>query len=150
MAKKFPMRTWHLRRAFSLVEVTLALGIVSVSLLALIGLLPAGLGVLRESMEETARANIVQRVSAGLATADFASLSAGTLDFDAEGQPAAGDAEAVYRVSLQEADPSLPGMTKAGDVEQMQGHLKRIRIGIARADRENAPISWYAIQVAAR
>ncbi len=45
----------HMKKAifaFSLVEVTLALGIISVSLLSLIGLLPAGLGVLRESMDQ--------------------------------------------------------------------------------------------------
>lgn len=141
----------HAASAFSLVEVTLALGIVSVSLLSLIGLLPAGLGVLRESMDQTVHAQIVQRIASGLVTTDFASLGHGTLNFDQDGQLLDnGGASAQYRATLQESDPSLPGLTGEEDVAQMQGHLKRIRIGISRANIPNAPVVWYAVQVASR
>jgi uncharacterized protein (TIGR02598 family) len=135
--------------AFSLVEVTLALGIVSVSLLSLLGLLPAGLGVLRESMDQTVHAQIVQRIAAGVASSDFDAIENETLAFDQEGQLLANtkDSATLYSVTIQESAPSLPGLS---DVEQMQDHLKRIRIGISRANIPNAPVVWYAIQVAAR
>ncbi len=139
-------------KAFSLVEVTLALGIISVSLLSLIGLVPAGLGVLRESMDQTVHAQIVQRITAGLVSSDFASLGNETLAFDQEGQlmSNAGDSDARYRATIQETNPSMPGLTSQEDVAQMQDHLKRIRIGISRANVPNAPVAWYAIQVAVR
>jgi uncharacterized protein (TIGR02598 family) len=138
--------------AFSLVEVTLALGIVSVSLLSLIGLLPAGLGVLRESMDQTVHAQIVQRIAAGVVSSDFTSLGNETLAFDQEGQllKGAGDSSAQYQATIQQSNPSLPGVTSEEDVAQMQSHLTRIRIGISRAHIPNAPVVWYAIQVAAR
>lgn len=139
-------------KAFSLVEVTLALGVVSVSLLSLIGLMPAGLGVLRDSMDQTVHVQIVQRITAGLVSSDFASLGNETLTFDQEGQLIANaeDSVAQYKATIQEANPSMPGLTKQEDVAQMQDHLKRIRIGISRANVPNAPVVWYAIQVAVR
>ncbi|PTX94042.1 hypothetical protein DB345_21010 [Spartobacteria bacterium LR76] len=138
--------------AFSLVEVTLALGIVSVSLLSLIGLLPAGLGALRESMDQTVHAQILQRIAAGVSTSEFASLTGQTLTFDQEGQLLAGasDASARYTAKVQESTPSLPGLSADADIAQMQDHLKRIRIGITRSNVPNAQVVWYAIQVAAR
>lgn len=136
---------------FSLVEVTLAMGIIAVSLLSLIGLLPAGLGVLRESMEATIHAQIVQRIASGLSSADFDKLEDGEMSFDQEGQRVLTQgAAALYRVKIQGADPSLPGLTEDADVENMHNYLKRIRIGISRSNVSNAPVAWYAIQVAAR
>ncbi len=138
--------------AFSLVEVTLALGIISVSLLSLIGLLPAGLGVLRESMDQTVHAQIVQRIAAGVATSEFSSLTGQTLTFDQEGQLLGGtaDAGARYTAKIEASKPSLPGVSADADIAQMQDHLKRIRIGITRSNVPNAQVVWYAIQVAAR
>jgi len=138
--------------AFSLVEVTLALGIISVSLLSLIGLLPAGLGALRESMDQTVHAQIVQRIASGVATSEFSSITGQTLTFDQEGQLLVGsaDAGARYTAKIEESKPSLPGLSDDADVEQMQDHLKRIRIGITRSNVPNAQVVWYAIQVAAR
>jgi len=138
--------------AFSLVEVTLALGIISVSLLSLIGLLPAGLGALRESMDQTVHAQIVQRIAAGVSTSEFASLTGQTLTFDQEGQLLAGSTgvDARYTAKIEESKPSLPGVSADADVAQMQDHLKRIRIGITRSNVPNAQVVWYAIQVAAR
>jgi len=138
--------------AFSLVEVTLALGIVSVSLISLLGLLPAGLGVLRDSMDQTVHAQIVQRIASGLVTSDFAALSSETLSFDEEGQllQTIDDSGARYLATIQETAPSLPGLTSAEDVGRLHDHLKRVRIGISRANVPNAPVAWYAVQVAAR
>lgn len=149
---QFPRPPKRAASAFSLVEVTLALGIVSVSLLSLIGLLPAGLGVLRESMDQTVHAQIVQRIAAGVVVADFSSLGNDTLTFDQEGQllPGGSEGSAQYRATIQLSNPSLPGLTGEEDLTRMQDHLKRVRIGISRAHVPNAPVVWYAIQVAAR
>lgn len=51
---------------FSLVEVTLALGVAAVSLLVIFGLLPLGLQTNQRSIEETASADILSAVAADL------------------------------------------------------------------------------------
>ncbi len=58
----------HSRQGFSLVEVTLALGIAGFSLLAIFGLLPVGITSHRNALEQTA--------AAGIATGIFADLRA--------------------------------------------------------------------------
>lgn len=54
------------RHAFSLVEVTLALGIASFCLLALVGLLPVGIQATSDASEETQVTNLISEVVADL------------------------------------------------------------------------------------
>lgn len=149
MVRALPPKSPKLRPAgFSLVEVTLALGIVAVSLLSLIGLLPAGLGSLRSAMDQTVHAQVVQRVSAEVASADFASLTNTWLYFNEEGQLLAGTdlSTAYYSAQIKSDNPSMPGLTNSADLTKIQPYLKRIKIGISRANIPTAPVTWYAIQ----
>ncbi|XHR31154.1 MAG: Verru_Chthon cassette protein B [Chthoniobacteraceae bacterium] len=63
------------RDAFSLVEVTIALGIVAFSVLSLIGLLPGGLRTVRDSATETAISAIVRQMRAELNQASFSDVT---------------------------------------------------------------------------
>jgi uncharacterized protein (TIGR02598 family) len=56
------------RNAFSLVEVTMALGILSFALLAIIGLLNVGLGASRTAQIETMQSTIVRSILASVRT----------------------------------------------------------------------------------
>jgi len=60
--------TWRGRRhsGFSLIEVTLAMGVAAVSLLVIFSLLPIGLQTSQRSTEQTASADILSAVSADL------------------------------------------------------------------------------------
>jgi uncharacterized protein (TIGR02598 family) len=147
--KFFSPRFPSVPHGFSLVEITLALGIVSLSLVSLIGLLPAGLGVLRESMDQTVHAAIVQRVASGLTLAEFEKLESDTLYFDQEGQllDTSTDPEARYKVTILKGNPSLPGY--AEDDQNLGKQLTRLRIGISRADISDSPTVWHAVQIAA-
>ena len=49
--------------AFSLIEVTIALGIVAFAMVPIIGLVSTGMKSLRDSMDETVRGEIVRKVS---------------------------------------------------------------------------------------
>lgn len=51
------------RSGFSLIEVTIALGIVAFAIVPVIGLVSTGMKSLRDSMDETVRAEIVRKVS---------------------------------------------------------------------------------------
>jgi uncharacterized protein (TIGR02598 family) len=53
-------------QAFSLVEVTLALGIISFGLIAIMGLVPKGLGIVKESADEAVALNVLAAVSSDL------------------------------------------------------------------------------------
>src|ERR1700722_5171885 len=52
---------WN-RRGFSLVEITVALGIVSFALVAILALLPVGLGSARDSHEEAFAAQVLKSI----------------------------------------------------------------------------------------
>jgi type II secretory pathway pseudopilin PulG len=63
----FPLAFWRKRcAAFSLIEVTLALGIVSFCLLAVVGLLPVGLRSIKNANEQAGAANVVSGIADAL------------------------------------------------------------------------------------
>ena len=63
------------RWAFSLVEVVLALGVVGFAIVAILGVLPAGLQTSRGAQDETRAAQIAQSVFAALASQQFDAVS---------------------------------------------------------------------------
>lgn len=76
--------------AFSLVEVTLSLGILSFCMVAIMGLLPIALNVTRQSMDKNIQTRILQTVRADLLQMPFSEIAnAGedslTYAFDTEG-----------------------------------------------------------------
>lgn len=62
------------RSAFSLVEVTLAIGVMAFALLAIFGLLPTGMGVFRQALDTSVSSQIIQRVLNDARETDFAYL----------------------------------------------------------------------------
>ena len=71
--RKFQVSSFE--NAFSLVEVTLALGIASFCLLAVFGLLPTGINCNRASVEQTAAASLARAIVADLRATSHASNS---------------------------------------------------------------------------
>lgn len=111
-------RSKSLLRAFSLVEVTLALGIVAFAFTALLGMLPVGLNLFRSAADTSVTTRIVQKVSGDLQQADFDTVSLKEeriLYFDEQGSPAASAAKAIYwtRVNIFPS-AQLPGSEGAG------------------------------------
>lgn len=62
------------RTAFSLVEVVLAVGVISFAFVAILGLLPAGLHQFRQAMDTSVGAQIAQRVIQDCQLTDFDTL----------------------------------------------------------------------------
>lgn len=122
-------------RGFSLVEVTLALGITAFALLAVVGLLPVAIESGRNSIAKTEAAGLLSRVMAelphlaaldpgdpgaktealGLALGDLAQPSDQSLFFTREGAEVPGsDPRAVYRVSIRRgAVAPAPAVTRS-------------------------------------
>ncbi len=109
------------RFAFSLVEVALALGILSFALVGLMGILPVGLSTFHRSTDNSTGAQIAQRLINEAGQTDFSTL-VGTVAstpvvryFDNEGNelPAANKSQAVFNTNLVvtsgTAGTALPG-----------------------------------------
>jgi uncharacterized protein (TIGR02598 family) len=61
---------WFVHRGFSLVEVTLVIGIVSFALLAVVGLLPAGLQSVKNADDQSGAANTLHALAEALRSAE--------------------------------------------------------------------------------
>lgn len=106
------------RRAFSLVEVTLALGISSFALLTILGLMPTGLQTMRQAMDSTVESQIVREIRAKVQQTSFASLSSSFTDreffFSEAGTPTEKNAtDKRYTVKTSVEEPVYPGSQEA-------------------------------------
>ena len=95
-------------KAFSLVEVVIAIGIVSFAVVAILGLIPTGLNTLKDSTGETVRAQIVRSIAASALTANFSQLTTNNY-FDSDGQAADSNTYPRYAVNSTLSAPSFPG-----------------------------------------
>ena len=108
------------RRAFSLVEVVIALGVTSFAVLALIGTLPTGIKSVQDSSNESARANILQQIRAELQEVNFGSgggnilsLTSQTNYYDNNGDLTNGVTQPYYIAYFATATTSVPGSTSS-------------------------------------
>lgn len=118
------------RQGFSLVEVTLAIGVVSFVMVSLMALLPVGLNAFQDSMEGTVSAQVAQRLIAEARQADFAGLQAGVQSeryFSVEGIEVSEPSDAVMsaRVTVQD-NPLMPGS------DNPSLNLKVLRLDLVR------------------
>jgi len=113
------------RSGFSLLEVTLAIGIIAFAFVALLGLIPSGLQVFRESIDTANEMWIMQNMNSMVQVTPWKqvkNLSKWTFYFDEEGRltdkegpDAASDADQevkdrrIYAVKLIFGDPIRPG-----------------------------------------
>ncbi len=116
-------------RAFSLVEVTLAIGIVAFAFVALFGLVPTGLNVFRSAIDSSIGSQILEQVVQGAQQTDYAYLlqayvpyttyydEQGNLLIDAKtGQPITDtkDQRSVYTVQAMAKTPTTVPTTGSG------------------------------------
>ncbi len=99
-------------QAFSLVEVVLAIGVASFTLLGMVALLPIGLKTAKEAADATTQSQIVQYCRNQLELTPFANLSTAwtsqTLYFDNQGLPTTStDAEQIYTVKFNVGNVGL-------------------------------------------
>ncbi len=129
--------------AFSLVEVTLALGIVSFAMVTMVGLIPLGLVTLRTAMDSTTESQIVQEIGSQTRLTAFSQLSAqysGTVFYyDEEGtfltnssalNPVSAPAATRYWVTATLVGPSFPGSTNAPTASPTANNIQGISLQI--------------------
>jgi uncharacterized protein (TIGR02598 family) len=124
--------------AFSLVEVTLSVGITAIGVISLVGLIPGGLDSLRKSNARVAEAKIVQAVTADFQMGDWGTRASGQrledreYHFDDRGFPvSSSDPWKHYTVkaNIEQATTELNGVTIKGDITP-NSYLYRLTIKI--------------------
>jgi uncharacterized protein (TIGR02598 family) len=98
-------------RAFSLIEVTIALAIVSVTFIALLGLLPVGLNTFTRSVDASVETQIGQSVLAQARQVKFSELEEflnQKYDFDDQGKPVGDKDDRIYYANPLAADGNPP------------------------------------------
>lgn len=109
-------------RAFSLIEVTLAIGIVSFAMLALVSAMPVGLSTMRRAMDHTVESQIIRQIDASASSTQYGQLSptfaARTFYYDNDGSALseAESGQARYWATITLAPPSYPGSAAATDL----------------------------------
>jgi len=110
-----PVRTWvrpARRAAFSLVEIALAIGIVSFAFVGLFGLLPVGLNTFRQAIDNSVGSQIVQRLVNEAQQTDFPELikitaaQPSTRYFDDQGNELTADKDYLYTAELSVLAPT--------------------------------------------
>jgi len=134
-------------RAFSLVEVVIALALISFAAISIMGLLPTGLSTLRDAMNQSRQAQILRTVAGLAAVTKFTSLATNGLYFDSDGIPVSDSANAIFTVNVLTNLPVYPGSTNAA---ALQNALTALRVQIIWAPAPHAPgrTNWYSLQVA--
>lgn len=87
----------HIHRGFSLVEIVLALGLMTFSLVAIIGLLNVGLGASRSAQIDTVEAGAAKSLVAMLRTNSLATFSGTTFWLNYDGSPSANSNGATFQ-----------------------------------------------------
>ncbi|PTY01460.1 hypothetical protein DB346_11950 [Verrucomicrobia bacterium LW23] len=129
-ARRTPKGAPRARHGFSLVEVVLALGVTSMSMLGMLSLTIVGITSMREAMEQTVHTQIVQRISSEVQLTPYDSLDttvvAKTFFFNGEAiEQTSADANTRYKVTLDRQTPSFP---TSGAMPDMERSLTSVRI----------------------
>lgn len=133
----------------SLVEVSVALGLVSFALVSVVGILPVGLIAIREARESSLRGNMVMQIESEYAVTSFAVQDERkTFYFDGEGRVVGESSpDRLYRVEATTLPPSFPGMSGV-----LVDSLKRLQISVGRLSGAPdfapvGPTSRFAVKV---
>ncbi len=122
------------RRAFSLVEVTLAMALVSFAVITVIGLMPIGLTALHRVIDTTEEAQIVRQIGAQAALTPYSTLNATfsgqTFYYDQDGvlltnSPAPVPSASRYRAATTVVTPVYPGSSGAAN---LSGNMSTVHI----------------------
>jgi len=110
-------------KAFSLIEVMVAMGVVSVGIMSLVGLLSIGFTGLHKSVAMSSRTAIVQSLGAELKFVNYSTLKTYAAGFpryyDEEGNPVTSASAALYKATIALKAAQVPGGT-AGTVNAQQ------------------------------
>ena len=115
------------RAAFSLVEVVMAIGIMSISFVTVFGLLPTGLNTFRQSVDTSIGSQVAQHVINDAQQADFSALITDYQNTMLNADPKVGKSNITglkaYRFFDDQGNEVIPASSGAGDPTTAPGGL---------------------------
>ncbi len=139
------------RNGFTLVELTLAIGVMSFALVAILGLMPVGLKTSQDAILDTTKAQILQKV-----TTDLSMISFGEeLDeyitkehyFDYEGKMVDSAEDGIFVMEVVDNEVKSPQFPGVEEVSEMEERLGRVLVSIQRNVPERPEIARLGIPV---
>lgn len=132
--------TLHHRAAFSLVEVTMAIGIVSFAILSVLGTMSVGLSTVRDAKKETTSAQIAAQIGSGMSQTPFTNLASfvtgGPYFYDDSGRKLDSVQTASFSAKVEAVPTSYPGAPS--DVLTTSASKWRITVSSLRPGTTNA------------
>ncbi len=133
------------RFGFSLVEVTLALGLVSFAVVTVLALLPAGLTSIRESIDETVRTQISQQIASDVLQTPFADITGFTRYYDNEGFLVSDPSKAIFTARIEPGTVTYPGSDRLVSLgTSLDQNLKSLEVTITTQSTENLAARYQA------
>jgi len=127
----------HRKRGFSLVEVMLAIGIVTFSILACVGLNVASLGALRDASAQDVAGRIFRSLMNEALAVPFENLASleGVRSYGDDGELSTdgSDRFAVFLTRVEMVDPMLQDT----EASRLLGSARNLRVTVYRAGRES-------------
>ena len=146
----FPQeKIWYARRGFSLIEVTMAIGIVSFCLLTVMGLLSVGSSTLKQAVDQTVESQIAQKLAGEILLTPYSQLTkyAGTnIYFDDAGSSVAAVSDPRYKVQIFLTNPNYPGSANAPANTPIANSMQTVQMNIVKMPGESAS-NRYTVQV---
>lgn len=150
-----PSRKLRARHAFSLVEVVLAIGVVSFGLLAVLGLMPVGLTTMRQAMDNSIETQIAKQIGGEALLTPFSTLvtnfAGKTFYYDEQGtrQTASSD-KTRYWASTTLTNTGFPGSANIPSATPLTNSVLTLRLDLvtaASASAKNRVTNTFNIRV---
>ena len=143
------------RSAFSLVEVVMAIGIISFALVAVIGMIPVGLSTMRDAMDDNTAAQIANQITGEVLLTPFSKLdanfSAAVFYYDDQGIRKDSQSDKTrYWAETSLVNASYPGSSNVPTANPVANSLATVRVNLITASSANAVVkstNFYNIKV---
>lgn len=133
------------QRAFSLVEVVLAIGVIGFGVLIVLGLMPVGLNTMRQAMDNSTEMQIVKQISGEALLMPFSQLATNFSDktfyYDEQGikENQYSDKTRYWAVTSL-TSPAYPGSTNLPSNTAITNSLKTLRLDLITTPSAGAKI----------
>lgn len=142
---------FQVQRAFTLVEIVLAIGIVAFAFVAIMGMLPVGLATFNNAVDATVEAQIAQQVFADAQQVKFADLdkTGGGRFFNAEGtQVGSGATPPANWIYHAVVNPPVSKFSGSGYTKTVRVDIAKNRLVTDDLKKERGAVRTYVFVVA--
>lgn len=145
--RSHPLRLLCNRCGFSMVEVTLALGVVTFAMVSTMGLFSAGLGLFRHAIDTSIQSQITQCVMGSVRQTDFSRLAAMKLYFDDQGKEVTDNTAISNKKYLYMADLSVQNPTQlpSSISNTTSTNLATVKVTITTVSNPASPFQYSTV-----